>query len=104
MTLSGLITCQEQATGRLRWRTQMPGPEWGTSSGMLAARRPAVRAAADLRPHGGRVPLSRPARPASTLWSADIGGRYIWERAAPVAAAGKVAFGFGTQGHAARAP
>jgi outer membrane protein assembly factor BamB len=32
------------------------------------------------------------------LWSADIGGRYIWERAAPVAAGGKVAFGFGTKG------
>jgi outer membrane protein assembly factor BamB len=32
------------------------------------------------------------------LWSADIGGRYIWERAAPVAAAGKVAFGFAQKG------
>jgi outer membrane protein assembly factor BamB len=32
------------------------------------------------------------------LWSAPIGGRYIWERAAPVLAAGKVAFGSGQKG------
>src|SRR5262249_23615553 len=35
VTLNGLITCQEQSTGRMRWRVQMPGPEWSTSSGML---------------------------------------------------------------------
>lgn len=93
----GLVTCQEQATGRIRWRTQMPGPEWGTSSGMLAAE--------------GRLFLPRPTfgRQEGTfhcldlatgkqVWSADIGGRYIWERAAPVFAAGKVAFGSGTKG------
>ena len=34
------------------------------------------------------------------LWSADIGGRYIWERASPVAAGGVVAFGFGAKGDA----
>jgi len=93
----GLVTCQEQTTGRIRWRTQMPGPEWGTSSGMLAA--------------GGRLYLPRPTfgSQAGTFhcldlatgrqfWSAPIGGRYIWERAAPVAAAGKVAFGFASKG------
>jgi len=32
------------------------------------------------------------------IWSADIGGRYIWERAAPVMAAGVVAFGSGARG------
>lgn len=97
VTLNGLITCQEQATGRLRWRVQMPGPEWATSSGMLA--------------DGGRLFVPRPTfgrmegaffcldqATGRVLWSADIGGRYIWERAAPVAAAGKVAFGFGTKG------
>ena len=95
VTLTGLITCQEQATGRLRWRMQMPGPEWSTSSGMLA--------------EGGRLFVPRPTfgrmdgefycldqRTGRLLWSARIGGRYIWERAAPVAAAGMVAFGFGT--------
>jgi outer membrane protein assembly factor BamB len=95
VTLTGLISCQEQATGRLRWRRQMPGPEWSTSSGMLA--------------EGGRLFVPRPTfgrmdgafycldqSTGRLLWSADIGGRYIWERAAPVAAAGKIAFGFGT--------
>src|SRR5262249_7503580 len=97
ISLTGLVTCQEQATGRIRWRTQMPGPEWGTSSGMLAV--------------DGRLFIPRPTfgRQEGTfhcldlatgrqLWSADIGGRYIWERAAPVAAAGKVAFGFSQKG------
>jgi outer membrane protein assembly factor BamB len=97
VSLTGLLTCQEQMTGRIRWRTQMPGPEWGTSSGMLAAE--------------GRLYLPRPTfnRQEGTfhcldlatgrqIWSADIGGRYIWERAAPVAAAGKVAFGFASKG------
>ena len=97
VSLLGLVTCQEQATGRLRWRVQMPGPEWPTSSGMLAV--------------DGRLYLPRPTfgRADGTfhcldlangkeLWKADIGGRYIWERAAPVFAAGKVAFGSGQKG------
>lgn len=97
VTLLGLITCQEQTTGRLRWRLQMPGPEWPTSTGLLAM--------------DGRLYVPRPTfgrmegafhcldlRDGRTLWSTDIGGRYIWERAAPVAAAGKVAFGFGRKG------
>lgn len=97
VTLAGLVTCQEQATGRLRWRTQMPGPEWYTSSGMLAA--------------DGRLYVPRPTfgsmegafhcldlKTGKLLWTAEGGGRYIWERAAPVTAAGKVAFGFGIKG------
>ncbi|MEX0704824.1 MAG: PQQ-binding-like beta-propeller repeat protein [Planctomycetales bacterium] len=88
----GLIACQEQATGRTRWRVQMPGPEWGTSAGLLA--------------EGGRLFVPRPTfhgtdgelhcldlRDGRALWSADIGGRYIWESSSPVAAAGTVAFG-----------
>ena len=97
VTLNGLITCQEQSTGRLRWHVQMPGPEWPTSSGMLA--------------EGGKLFVPRPTfgrmegafycldqATGRQLWSADIGGRYIWERAAPVVAGGKVAFGFGKKG------
>jgi outer membrane protein assembly factor BamB len=93
----GLITCQEQSTGRLRWRVSLPGPEIGTSSGLLAA--------------DGRLFVPRPPygstegkficldlRTGSQLWSADIGGRYIWERAAPVMAAGVVAFGSSQKG------
>ena len=97
VSFNGLVTCQEQMTGRIRWRTQMPGPEWGTGSGMLA--------------HEGRLYLPRPTfnsqdgtfhcldlATGKQLWFADIGGRYIWERAAPVAAAGKVAFGSSKKG------
>lgn len=97
VTLGGLITCQEQATGRLRWRRQMPGPEWGSASGLLAA--------------DGRLYVPRPTHSSMVgdfhcldlkdgrpLWSADIGSRYIWERASPVAAAGKVVFGFARKG------
>ena len=97
VSLSGLVTCQEQATGRLRWRVQMPGPEWATGSGLLAAE--------------GRLFVPRPTfgsldgafycldqGTGKLLWTAEIGGRYIWERAAPVAAGGKVAFGFARQG------
>lgn len=97
ITLSGLITCQEQATGRLRWRTQLRGAEWPTSSGMLA--------------HDGKLFVPRPTfgrtegaffcldqQTGELVWSADIGGRYIWERAAPVVAGDKIAFGFGTAG------
>jgi outer membrane protein assembly factor BamB len=97
VTFGGIITCQEQSTGRLRWRRQMPGLEWGTASGLYAA--------------DGRLYIPRPTfgrmegafhcldlRDGRSLWSADIGGRYIWERAAPVLAQGKVAFGTGQKG------
>jgi len=97
VSFNGLVTCQEQMTGRIRWRTQMPGPEWGTGSGMLS--------------HEGRLYVPRPTfnshegkfycldlATGRQLWSADIGGRYIWERASPVAASGKVAFGSSKKG------
>ena len=97
VTFHGIITCQEQATGRLRWRRQMPGPEWGTASGLLAV--------------GSRLYIPRPTfgrmegafhcldlRDGQSLWSVDVGGRYIWERAAPVFAQGHIAFGSGQNG------
>ena len=97
ISLNGVITCQEQMTGRIRWRTQLPGPEWSTSSGMLV--------------QDGRLYIPRPTfgrqdgafycldqKTGKQLWSAEGGGRYIWERAAPVSAAGVVAFGFATKG------
>ncbi|MBI3822779.1 MAG: PQQ-binding-like beta-propeller repeat protein, partial [Planctomycetes bacterium] len=97
VTFHGIITCQEQATGRLRWRRQMPGAEWGTASGLLAV--------------DGRLYIPRPTfgrmegafhcldlRDGQSLWSKDVGGRYIWERAAPVFAQGKIAFGTGQAG------
>jgi outer membrane protein assembly factor BamB len=38
------------------------------------------------------------------VWSADIGGRYIWQREAPIAAAGKIAFGYAKKGAPAGTP
>jgi outer membrane protein assembly factor BamB len=75
----------------------MPGVEWGTASGLLVAE--------------GRLYIPRPTfgrmegafhcldlRDGQSLWSAEIGGRYIWERAAPVLAQGNIAFGSGQKG------
>lgn len=97
VTFRGLVTCQEQSTGRMRWRLQLPGREIATSAGLLAA--------------DGKLFVPRPPygstegtfvcldlRDGRLLWSADIGGRYIWERAAPVLAEGKVAFGSSQKG------
>jgi outer membrane protein assembly factor BamB len=97
VTFGGIVTCQEQSTGRLRWRRPLPGTEWGTAAGLLA--------------ESGRLYVPRPTfgrmdgafhcldlERGELLWSAPIGGRYIWERAAPVLAAGKVAFGSGQKG------
>lgn len=97
VTFGGIITCQDQATGRLLWRRQMPGPEWGTASGLLAAEDRLYLP----RPTFGRMEGAFHClglRDGQTLWSADIGGRYIWERAAPVLAKGVVAFGTGQKG------
>jgi outer membrane protein assembly factor BamB len=97
VTFRGLVTCQEQATGRMRWRVQLPGREIATSAGLLAA--------------NGKLFVPRPPygstegaffcldlRDGRSLWSAEIGGRYIWERAAPVLAEGRVAFGSAQKG------
>lgn len=97
VTFHGLITCQEQATGRLRWRRQMSGPEWGTASGLVVADgrlfipRPPFKST-----EGGFYCLDM--RDGRSLWSSEIGNRYIWERAAPVVAQGNVAFGSGQKG------
>jgi outer membrane protein assembly factor BamB len=95
VTLQGLVTCQEQATGRMRWRTALPGPESWSSAGLLV--------------YSGRLFVPRPVygnghkdgstlycldvRTGRLLWSSDIGGRGAWERSPAVAAGDLVAFG-----------
>ena len=97
VTLAGLVTCQEQATGRLRWRRGMPGPEWGTSAGLLAADgRLFVPRPTFNRQEGTFLCLDQAT--GRTLWTADIGGRYIWENSSPVVAGDRVAFGFAVKG------
>ena len=99
VTLQRTVTCQEQSTGRLRWRMRLP-PETAervNSAGILAA--------------GGKVYVPCPrsysgggisAQPGTlfcldqktgaTLWSAEIGSKGVWQRFSPVLAAGKVAY------------
>jgi outer membrane protein assembly factor BamB len=99
VTLARTVTCQEQATGRLRWRMRFPGDaeELGSSAGLLAT--------------GGRVYVPVPNNRApdvpglrtgllicldqksgELLWSAEIGSKFVWTRGSPVVADGKVAF------------
>ena len=92
VTLQGLVTCQEQATGRIRWQVALPGPESWTGAGLLAdagrlfVARPVYGRTEGvfhcLDQHAGRI-----------LWSAEIGGRHVWERSSPVVAGDRVAFG-----------
>jgi outer membrane protein assembly factor BamB len=92
VTLQGLVTCQEQATGRTRWRVAMPGPESWTGAGLLAdAGRLFVARPIYGRPEGVFHCLDL--RTGRILWSVDIGGRHIWERSSPVVAGDLVAFG-----------
>jgi outer membrane protein assembly factor BamB len=98
VTLGGTVTCLEQSTGRLRWRRRLPPEkdEWPNSSGLLAA--------------DGRLYVPRPndkmagtfhcldIKTGDILWTADIGGRGIWERASAVFAARKVAFAYTRKG------
>ena len=92
VTLQGLVTCQEQATGRMRWRMAMPGPESWTGAGLLAdAGRLFVARPIYGRPEGVFHCLDL--RTGRILWSAEIGGRDIWERSSPVVAGDLVAFG-----------
>jgi outer membrane protein assembly factor BamB len=99
VTLQRTVTCREGATGRLRWRRRLPTdtPQWARSAGLLVA--------------GGRlyVPCPWPRggklfcldmKTGENLWSAPIGDRGIWDRAAPVIADGVLAFGHVQKGKA----
>ena len=60
VTLQGLVTCQEQATGRMRWRVAMPGAGVVDGGGLARGCGPIVRRPADLRPSRGRTSLPGP--------------------------------------------
>jgi len=91
-TLSGLVVCMEQQTGRLRWRQKLPEQFW-SRSGVLCAE--------------GRIYIPRPPQKCrhlsalfcldgetgKELWRVDI-GRGSFLRAGPVYAEGVVAFGY----------
>lgn len=101
VTFQRTVTCQEQATGRLRWRGRLPldAEEWASSGSLLAA--------------GGRVYVPVPNNRANeqkgrffcldqktgdVFWSAEIGRKNVFTRGGPVLAAGKVAYSHARKG------
>ena len=93
VTLQGLVTCQEQATGRVRWRMAMPGPESWTGAGLLAdAGRLFVARPIYGRP-ARRLPLPGPPHGPHPLERRTSAAGHIWERSSPVVAGELVAFG-----------
>jgi outer membrane protein assembly factor BamB len=95
VTLQGLVTCQEQATGRLRWRVALPGPESWSSAGLLvdSGRLFVPRPVYGQGHRDGATLYCLDVRAGGLLWSADIGGREAWQRSPAVAAGDLVAFG-----------
>jgi outer membrane protein assembly factor BamB len=101
VTFHRLVTCQEQATGRLRWRVRLPedAEQWDSSCSLLA--------------DGGRIYVPVPnnrgneqkgrflgldQNTGGVLWSAEIGRKHPFTRGAPVVADGKVAFSYTKKG------
>ncbi len=97
-SMAGTISCIEQATGRVRWRTRVVPPQGGAAtaySGVLC--------------HDGKVFLHAPNyRDSEILCLDQQTGNVVWRkptgqtrgstaRAAPVAAAGRIAFGYTVQ-------
>jgi outer membrane protein assembly factor BamB len=93
VTLDRTVTCLEQATGRMRWRVRLP-PEsaaWASSAGILVADGLLYVSCPNGRPEGRFLCLDM--ADGRILWSVPLGGKGIWDRASPVLAAGRVAFG-----------
>ena len=99
ITLSRTVTCQEQATGRLRWRVRLPldQEEWGGSAGLLAEAGRVYVPVVNNRsfPQKGRF-YCLDQQTGAVVWSDEIGGGgndyMTWSRPSPVLAVGKVAF------------
>lgn len=93
ITLDRTVTCQEQQTGRLRWRRRVPPQSmgWTNSSGLLIADGRLYVPCPNDRMAGKLLCLDK--RTGQTLWSADIGKRGVWGRGSPLLVAGKVIFG-----------
>lgn len=105
VTLSRTVTCQEQSTGRLRWRVRFPGDaeQLDSSAGMLAADGRVYVPVPNNRAPG--VPGLRTGtfycldqKNGDVLWSAEIGSKCVWTRGSPVLAGGKVAFVYNRKG------
>ncbi len=99
LTLQHTVTCMEQTTGRMRWRTRLPPPSEAPS---LYGEE--FLGSAGIQVADGRVYVACPSpilngkllcldlRDGRILWSAPIGAKHIWLRAAPLVVDGKVIF------------
>jgi len=102
LTLSRTVTCQEQATGRLRWRVRLPVDleEWGGSAGLLVDGGRVFVPVANNRayPQKGMF-YCLDQKTGAVAWSAEIGSKDVFSRPSPVVAEGKVAFSFTRKGN-----
>lgn len=96
MTLSGLVVCREQQTGRLRWRRKLPNQAWCRSALLCADGKVFVPRMFSLRypkvQGQGNALYCLDGETGDILWEQPIGiGDRL--RASPVFADGVVAFG-----------
>jgi outer membrane protein assembly factor BamB len=96
VTKGRLVTCQEQATGRMRWRRWMPGSARQQSYTELLASDGRVYAPCPGWGTDGQL-LCLDGRDGRVLWTAPIGTKFF-SRASPMLAAGRVVFGHARKG------
>lgn len=97
VTMSGLVTCREQMTGRLRWMTKLPDQGWSRES-LLVGENGKIYVPRSLSPRYNKVngqPNGLYCLDGDTgeiLWM-KIMGTSNWQRSSPILVDGVVAYG-----------